>query len=198
MRRAGFVLVIALASMVPTIGRGAPLCPAGHIADGNDCDWTGAPTFLSGTAVIDRGEFIATDYVHDDSGANVDGFRSGDLDPGNPVTGMEWPNLRNPASPRNGSTGDNLDGRFRWTGDFGYPPSQPTITSNSQDRAGQRSKFGLTRSLTRCYFPASPLTDSRHNRSHSAGPVPSSVRRGIQSCLKTQRSISRSYPKRWR
>jgi len=125
-RRAAFVFVIALATMVPTIGRGAAVCPAGHVADGNDCDWTGAPTFLSGTAVVDRGEFIASDYVHDDSGANVDGFRSGDLDPGNPVTGMEWPNLRNPASPRNGSTGDNLIGRMRWTGDFGYPPSQPT------------------------------------------------------------------------
>jgi hypothetical protein len=43
------------------------------------------------------------------------------------VTGMEWPNLRDPSSPRNGATGDNLDGRLRHTGDYGYPPSQPTV-----------------------------------------------------------------------
>jgi hypothetical protein len=119
------VAVVAIASQ--GLGRAASPCDDGHVADGNDCDWRGRSTHLSAMSVYSHGEFIYSDYVHDDSGANVDGLRSGDADPGNPVTGMEYPNLRDPASPRNGSTGDNLVGRIRWTGDFGYPPADPSV-----------------------------------------------------------------------
>lgn len=91
-----------------------------HTADGDDGDWTGAPTYITGTSVLDRGEFIHSDYVHDDYGANVDGIRSGNLDfgPQQAFTGV-YPDPQRPTDPKVGASGNN--GRFRWSGDFGYP-----------------------------------------------------------------------------
>jgi hypothetical protein len=100
---------------------GAASCgPGNHVADGNLCDWVGTPSYVSGTWVYSRGEFIYSDYVHDDYGANVDGFRSENPDPPQPITGV-YPNPQEPTHPWEGGTGDNGAERFRHTGDYGYP-----------------------------------------------------------------------------
>src|SRR3954454_12760114 len=41
----------------------AAACP--RAADGDDCDWVGTPTYISGTSVYSHGEFVYSDYVHD-------------------------------------------------------------------------------------------------------------------------------------
>lgn len=112
------------------IGGGSALaaCPSGHVADGDDCDWTGRPTFIGGESTYGAGEFIYSDYVHDDYGANVDTVRGGEMDPPQPVTGI-FPNLADPASPWLGATGNNSNTRWRTSGDYGYPPVSP----DSQD-----------------------------------------------------------------
>src|SRR2546423_3064891 len=89
-------------------------------ADGNDCDWVGTPTYISGTSTYSRGEFVYSDYVHDDYGANVDGFHSNDPDPPQPITGV-YPNMQDLTSPRFGGTANNGIERFRHSGDYGYP-----------------------------------------------------------------------------
>src|SRR3954449_7737508 len=99
----------------------AGACP--QAADGDDCDWRGTPTYISGTSVYSRGEFVYSDFVHDDAGANVDGLTSNNPDPPQPVTGVhEDPS--NPSSPIIGGAADDGD-RFQWSGDFGYPMASP-------------------------------------------------------------------------
>lgn|GEM_PF-6319528 len=97
-----------------------------HRADGNGSDWIGRPTYISGTGVYSRGEYIYTNYVHDDYGANVDGLTANNPDPPQPVTGI-YPNPQDPTSPYIGGTADDGD-RFQHTGDYGYPsrPGDPT------------------------------------------------------------------------
>jgi hypothetical protein len=71
LRALAFVLVSCLV-IAPGLGRTEEGgCSGGHVADGNDCDWRGTPTFISGASVISNGEFIYSDYVHDDTGANA-------------------------------------------------------------------------------------------------------------------------------
>jgi hypothetical protein len=96
-------------------------CPSGHRADGNLCEWRGTPTYISGTSVYSRGEFIHSDYIHDDAGANVDGFTSNNPDPPQPVTGIHAEPYE-PTNPDFGGAADDAD-RFQWSGDFGYPAS---------------------------------------------------------------------------
>ena len=43
--------------------------------------------------------------------ADLDTVQSGEMDPGNPVTGTIWVSPDDPTSPRFGSTGDNLNAR---------------------------------------------------------------------------------------
>ena len=100
----------------------AAACPPGHQVDGDDCDWVGTPGYVSGESTYSAGEFIYSDYVHDDAGADLDTVQSGEMDPGNPVTGTIWVSPDDPTSPRFGSTGDNLNARWRYSGDFAYPP----------------------------------------------------------------------------
>jgi hypothetical protein len=90
-----------------------------HRADGDDSDWVGVPSHISGTSVVSRGEFIYTDYVHDDSGANVDGLTAPNPDLLNPITGI-YPNLQDPTAPWIGGTGNMLIDRFRHSGDYAY------------------------------------------------------------------------------
>jgi opacity protein-like surface antigen len=120
----------ALALAAPTAGAAA--CP--RAADGNDCDWTGTPNYISGTSRYDRGEFIYSDWVHDDFGANTDGFRSNNPDPPQPVTGI-YPNTQNLASPRFGGTANNGLERFRHTGDYGYPANGTGLPTGYDDVA---------------------------------------------------------------
>src|SRR5919109_4316693 len=118
MRRVAPVLVLMLA--LTTLGRAGADNDHVHTTDGSASDWVGRPTFIGGTSVVDEGEFIYSDYVHDDHGANTDGLYSGSLDPGNPITGI-YPNLKDPANVRNGATGNNIGSRLRFTGDYSYP-----------------------------------------------------------------------------
>lgn len=120
-------LAVALLGFPPTQ---ADTCP--RAVDGNDCDWAGTPTYVSGTFAYSLGELIYTDYVHDDRGANVDTFHGGDLDRASTLTGV-WPNPRDPTSPRIGGTANN--GRFRWAGDYGYPPRSPNDATGFEDVA---------------------------------------------------------------
>lgn len=98
-----------------------------HQADGSDSDWVGTPSYISGTSVYSRGEFIYSNYVHNDYGANVDGLTSNNPDPPQPVTGV-YPNLSDPTSPYVGGAADDGD-RFQHTGDYGYPSSSSSPTS---------------------------------------------------------------------
>jgi hypothetical protein len=95
----------------------------GDRADGDDCDWVGAPPFVAGTSHYSRGEFIYSDYVHDDAGANVDGLTANNPDPPQPVTGVHV-DPSDPTNPDIGGAGDDGD-RFQYSGDFGYPMSAP-------------------------------------------------------------------------
>ncbi|MEA2624174.1 MAG: hypothetical protein QOD06_219 [Candidatus Binatota bacterium] len=113
-------LAIAVAAIVSVAGAAA----GGIRVDGDPSDWVGEPTGISGTSRHSGGEFIYTDYLYDAWGANVDGFRGGQADfEYFPVVGL-WPNLQDPQSPRWGTTGQT--GRFRTSGDFGYPPRDGT------------------------------------------------------------------------
>src|SRR4051794_17271547 len=115
------VACVALACLGATTASAAA-CP--RAADGDDCDWIGTPTYISGTSVYSRGEFVYSDYVHDDYGANVDGFHSNDPDPPQPITGV-YPNMQDLTSPRFGGTANNGLERFRHSGDYGYPAVGP-------------------------------------------------------------------------
>ena len=115
------VACVALACLGATTAHAAG-CP--RAADGDDCDWVGTPTYISGTSVYSRGEFVYSDYVHDDYGANVDGFHSNDPDPPQPITGV-YPNMQDLTSPRFGGTANNGMERFRHSGDYGYPAAGP-------------------------------------------------------------------------
>lgn len=105
-----------------------PDCPGQRAVDGDDCDWSGTATRLGGVSTYSDGEFIHSDFIHDDYGPNLDTVESGEADPPQPITGI-WPNPQDPTDPRLGATGNNTDTRFRHSGDFGYPPASP----DSQD-----------------------------------------------------------------
>lgn len=98
-------------------------CTTGsHHADGKLDDWTGTPGYISGYSRYSEGEYIYSDYIHDDAGANVNGAESGDLDIPTPLTGI-WFNPEAPLVPKTGSSGNALTPSFRWSGDFSYPPA---------------------------------------------------------------------------
>ncbi|HXG27228.1 MAG TPA: hypothetical protein VNJ47_00055 [Nevskiales bacterium] len=105
-------------------GGGSGGAVSAHVADGDDRDWQGTSSYVSGRSVYSRGEFIHSDYVHDDSGANIDGLRAPNPDYPNPVTGI-YPNPQDPTSPWLGGTGNNFIDRFRHSGDYAYPASGP-------------------------------------------------------------------------
>ncbi|HEU5034300.1 MAG TPA: hypothetical protein VFT62_06020 [Mycobacteriales bacterium] len=142
-RRRLLVLLVATATVATTAvaATATPFhvtreCAADqHVADGSRCDWTGHAPPIVGVGYYNRGEFIYNDFVHDDSGANVDGLNSNDVDPGNPVTGLEYPNPQDPTSPRNGATDNNNYGRMRHSGDYGYPMTSPSAPFDYVDPA---------------------------------------------------------------
>src|SRR4051794_41280105 len=94
-RRAVLWALLALA-IAPASASAA--CPSGHHADGDDCDWRGTAPLISGAHRYSRGEFVYSDFVHDDAGANVDGLTSNNPDPPQPVTGVHV-DPSNPSSP---------------------------------------------------------------------------------------------------
>jgi hypothetical protein len=124
-------LIGALAAFACFPATAAASCPPGHVADGNDCDWHGTPSYISGTWRYSDGEFIYSDFVHDDAGANVDGLTSNNPDPPQPVTGVHV-DPSNPTSPDIGGAGDDGD-RFQWSGDFGYPMASPRVYYDDAD-----------------------------------------------------------------
>ncbi|MFN2616397.1 MAG: hypothetical protein ABR581_04645, partial [Thermoleophilaceae bacterium] len=98
-------------------------CPSGHRADGSDCDWIGSPSYIGGASYYSRGEFIYSDFIHDDSGANIDGLTANNPDPPQPVTGVHV-DPSDPTNPDIGGAANDGD-RFQHSGDFGYPMSAP-------------------------------------------------------------------------
>ena len=112
-------------------------CSGSHVADGKLGDWIGTPGYISGYSRYSRGEYIYSDYIHDDAGANVNGVESGGLDIPTPITGI-WFNPEAPLLPKTGSSGNSLDPSFRWSGDYAYAPSAllgPTGLLNYYDVA---------------------------------------------------------------
>ena len=61
----------------------APIAPSAKTVDGEVSDWTGAPTRLGGTAIYSAGEYVYSDYIGDDWGADDgrDAERLATLDP---------------------------------------------------------------------------------------------------------------------
>jgi pimeloyl-ACP methyl ester carboxylesterase len=61
----------------------APIAPSVKTVDGNVADWTGAPTRLGGTAIYSAGEYVYSDFIGDDWGADDgrDAERLATLDP---------------------------------------------------------------------------------------------------------------------
>src|SRR2546429_5909950 len=123
LHRGWLVLIATLALASSSASPAVAACPAGHHADGNACDWVGTPAFISGTSRYSHGEFIYSDFVHDDAGANVDGLTSNNPDPPQPVTGVHV-DPSNPTSPDIGGAADDGD-PLPWSGDFGFPLASP-------------------------------------------------------------------------
>ncbi|MES2682162.1 MAG: hypothetical protein V4650_01480 [Pseudomonadota bacterium] len=69
-----------------------------RVVDGNPAEWIGSPSYIGGISRYSQGEFIHSDFVHDDSGADFENVK-----PGFPFSTA----LR----------------RLQRTGDFGYPPA---------------------------------------------------------------------------
>jgi hypothetical protein len=132
-RRVTPALGVVLAALTWAPGPADAASGCRHHADGRDSDWVGTPSYVSGTSVYSGGEYIYSDYVHNDYGANVDGLTSNNPDPPQPVTGV-YPNPQNPTSPYIGGAADSGD-RFQHTGDYGYPssPSSPTAYEDVAD-----------------------------------------------------------------
>lgn len=108
-------LAAAAAWIVLAFPGGASAADLGH-------RWRGLAGDDAGHGVVSRGEAIWNDYLFDDYGANVDGFESMGPDPFLLVTG---PHVY-PSDPlRPGIAPSGHIGRFRHTGDYGYPPDQP-------------------------------------------------------------------------
>ncbi len=61
----------------------APIAPSVKTVDGDVSDWTGAPTRLGGTAIYSAGEYVYSDFIGDDWGADDgrDAERLATLDP---------------------------------------------------------------------------------------------------------------------
>lgn len=127
-----------------------------HTADGDDSDWTGRPTFLGGVATYNAGEFIYSDFIHDDYGANIDTVEGGEGDPPQPITGI-WINLNDPASPRFGSLANGLYSRFQRSGDYGYP-ARSTTEPVSFDPVADIVEFRVATSPDRLHLLV-PLAD---------------------------------------
>jgi hypothetical protein len=87
-------------------------------------EWSGTGGDDAGRAVVSHGEAIWTGYLYDDYGANVDGFRSMSPDL---FIGLLSPHVYadDPEHPVGFAPSGNV-GRFRHSGDYGYPPAEAT------------------------------------------------------------------------
>jgi hypothetical protein len=102
-------------------------------------DWTGTPGGDAGHGVVSRGEAIWSNYLFDDYGADVDGFQSMDPDL---LVGILSPHAYpgDPAHPAGFAPSGNV-GRFRHTGDYGYPPSTPYPQDPANDPLGDNNAY---------------------------------------------------------
>ncbi|HVE67721.1 MAG TPA: hypothetical protein VNB64_03975, partial [Solirubrobacteraceae bacterium] len=67
---AGVLLGAAVPAQAARV-RSHPMLP--HTADGDLAEWRGTPTNLAGRSQISRGEWIYTDFLYDDYGADLNG-----------------------------------------------------------------------------------------------------------------------------
>ena len=102
-------------------------------------DWQGTSGDDAGHGVVSRGEAIWTNELYDDYGANVDGFRS--MDPDLLIVLLS-PHLYadDPARPAGFAPSGNV-GRFRHSGDYGYPPNNEIPADPANDPFGDNSAY---------------------------------------------------------
>jgi len=119
---------------------GVLAAPAGAAAPGAPWHtWAGTSGDNAGHAVVNKGEAIWTNYLFDDYGANVDGFQSMDPDL---LIALLSPHAYpgDPTRPVGFAPSGNI-GRFRHTGDYGYPPNKPYPQDPVNDPLGDNNAF---------------------------------------------------------
>lgn len=146
--RALVVSVVLLAAA--QAGAAAPFKVDLHLADGNDQEWQGRPSDLGGVSTYNNGEFIHSDFLLDDYGANVDTVEGSEGDPPSPITGV-YPNPQDPTHPINGSTANNNYTRFRHSGDYGYP-ARSAAQSLSFDNVADVVEFRMATTPDQLHF----------------------------------------------
>jgi hypothetical protein len=125
------LLAVALAAAPVLAAMGAPE-PGWHA-------WTGTAGDNAGHGVVSQGEAIWSNYLFDDYGANVDGAHSMDPDF---LIGILSPHPYpgDPTQPVGFAPSGNV-GRFRHTGDYGYPPDTAYPQDPANDPFGDGASF---------------------------------------------------------
>jgi hypothetical protein len=139
MRRAVVAaLALALAAVIVPGGAQAK-APAWHA-------WSGVSGDDAGHGVVSRGEAIWTNELFDDYGANVDGFTSMDPDV---LIGIMSPHVypADPQHPAGFSPTGNV-GRFRHSGDYGYPPDKSYPHDPANDPLGDTTSYQNVANVT--------------------------------------------------
>lgn len=135
MRRAGIgvVLLALLAGLISVRLR------AEAAGGGPWPTWTGVSGDNGGHGVVSKGEAIWSNYLFDDYGANVDGFQS--MDPDLLIAILSpHPYPGDPIKPVGFAPSGNV-GRFRHTGDYGYPPDTAYPQDPANDPFGDGASF---------------------------------------------------------
>jgi hypothetical protein len=126
--------IVALAVALGCAGGTAPAAAADRWHN-----WAGTSGDDAGHGVVSRGEAIWTNYLYDDYGANVDGFQSMDPDL---LVGLLSPHAypADPTQPVGFAPSGNV-GRFRHTGDYGYPPDKAYPQDPVNDPFGDNTSY---------------------------------------------------------
>ncbi|MHB8671132.1 MAG: hypothetical protein ACYDAD_11370, partial [Acidimicrobiales bacterium] len=143
-RSVGGVLVASLVILGMASSAGArpgPAAPpaATNLSGGPWRTWAGTSGDDAGHGVLSDGEAIWTNYRFDDYGANVDGFESLDPDLFTPILSPHvYPG--DPQHPVGMAPSANI-GRFRHTGDYGYPPDRAYPQDPANDPLGDNTTY---------------------------------------------------------
>jgi hypothetical protein len=150
--RRAVVAVVALAAMaVPGGARAA--APAWHV-------WSGVSGDDAGHGVVSRGEAIWTNDLFDDYGANVDGFTS--MDPDLFIGALSPHAYPGDAAHPVGFAPSGNVGRFRHSGDYGYPPDKPYPQDPVNDPLGDTTTYQNVANVTEVRVAADRRTAYFH------------------------------------